>query len=34
MKDFAEELRTLAEATQVIQDQTAGAKDQAYSLFR
>ena len=34
VKDFAEELRTLAEATQVIQDQTAGAKFQAYSLFQ
>ena len=34
VKDFAKELKTLAEATQVIQDQTGWAKKQAYSLFQ
>ena len=34
MKAFAEELKTSAEATQVIQDQTGRAKKQTYSLFQ
>ena len=34
MKVFAEELKAWAEATQVLQSETGGAKGQTYSLFQ
>ena len=34
MKAFAEELKALAEATQVLQSETGGAEGQMYSLFQ
>ena len=34
MKSFAEELKALAEATQVLQSETGGAEGQMYSLFQ